>query len=129
MTPIRKTLRQILVFFGTVNILGMLAYARLGKAGLDPDVFLVTNLFVCVLTLFSLWMLYKGAAAASTTSFMTSLYGSFLAKLVLAALAVVVYAQLASDSINIPAILGGMVLYFVYTIIEVKGLIELITKK
>ena len=126
---IRKTLRLILVFFGLVNILGMLTYTWLAKIGLDPDVLLVTNLFVCLLTLFSLWMLYKGMQSQSTASFMASVYGSFLAKLVLAAIAIVVYAKFAGNALNTPAVFGGMALYLVYTFIEVKGLLAFTTKK
>lgn len=126
---IRKTLRLILVFFGLVNIVGMLAYTWLARVGLDPDVFLVTNLFVCLLTLFSLWMLYKGMQSKSTASFMASVYGSFLAKLVLAAIAIVVYAKRAGNALNTPAVFGGMALYLVYTFIEVKGLLAFTTKK
>lgn len=126
---IRKILRQLLIFFGLVNLLGIIFYSWLVRLGIDPDVFLVINLFVCMLTLISLWMLYRGMRSSSTASFMASVYGSFLMKLVVAAIAVVIYAQLSPDSLNTSSVFGGMLLYFVYTFIEVKGLLELNAKK
>jgi hypothetical protein len=125
---LRKAFTPILLFFGLVNIVLMIAASWVGKLGIDADVMMVANLFVCLLTLFSFWMLHKGLRAKSTTSFLTAVYGSFLAKLILAAVAVVVYATVAGDDMNKPAVFAAMVLYLVYMFLEIRGLLMVVKK-
>lgn len=125
---LRKALRPIIIFFAAVNILTASLYSTLHKMGLDVDVFLVGNLFICMLTLVSFWMMNNGLQAKSTAGFMSSVYGSFIIKLVLAALVVVGYAQWKGNAMNTPALLSSMFTYLVYTYLEVKGLLSLVKK-
>lgn len=125
---LRKALRPIIIFFAAVNIVMASLYSTLKKMGFDADVFLVGNLFICVLTLVSFWMMNNGLQSKSTAGFMSSVYGSFIIKLVLAALVVVAYAQLKGNAMNTPALLSSMFTYLVYTYLEVKGLLALVKK-
>ncbi len=125
---VRTALRPILILFAVVNILAAALYSTMKKVGIDPDVFLAGNLFICLLTLISFWMMNNGLRSKSTAGFMSSVYGSFIIKLVFAALVVVIYAQWNGSSINTPALLSSMFLYLVYTYLEVKGLLELVKK-
>jgi len=125
---LRKSLRPILIFFAVVNILAASLYSTLKNMGLDTDVFLVGNLFICILTLVSFWMMHNGLQSKSTAGFMSSVYGSFIIKLVLAALVVVAYAQWKGNAMNTPALLSSMFTYLVYTYLEVKGLLALVKK-
>ena len=125
---LRKVLRPIIIFFAALNILTASLYSTLNKLGLDADVFLVGNLFICMLTLVSFWMMHNGLQSKSTAGFMSSVYGSFIIKLVLAALVVVFYAQWKGNAMNTPALLSSMFTYLVYTYLEVKGLLALVKK-
>ena len=125
---LRKALRPIIIFFVAVNIVTASLYSTLKKMGFDADVFLVGNLFICVLTLVSFWMMNNGLQSKSTAGFMSSVYGSFIIKLVLAALVVVAYAQSKGNAMNTPALLSSMFAYLVYTYLEVKGLLALVKK-
>jgi hydrogenase-4 membrane subunit HyfE len=125
---LRKALRPIIIFFAVVNIVTASLYSTLKKMGFDADVFLVGNLFICVLTLVSFWMMNNGLQSKSTAGFMSSVYGSFIIKLVLAALVVVAYAQWKGNAMNTPALLSSMFTYLVYSYLEVKGLLALVKK-
>lgn len=125
---LRKALRPIIIFFAVVNIVTASLYSTLKKMGFDADVFLIGNLFICVLTLVSFWMMNNGLQSKSTAGFMSSVYGSFIIKLVLAALVVVAYAQWKGNAMNTPALLSSMFTYLVYTYLEVKGLLALVKK-
>ena len=125
---LRKALRPIIIFFAAVNIVTASLYSTLSKMGFDADVFLVGNLFICLLTLVSFWMMHNGLQSKSTAGFMSSVYGSFIIKLVLAALVVVAYAQWKGNAMNTPALLFSMFTYLVYTYLEVKGLLALVKK-
>lgn len=125
---LRKALRPILILFAVVNVLAASLYSSLKNVGLDTDVFLAGNLFICILTLVSFWMMNKGLHSKSTAGFMSSVYGSFIIKLVLAALVVVAYAKWKGTAMNTPALLSSMFMYLVYTFLEVKGLLALVKK-
>ena len=125
---LRKALRPIIIFFVALNIVIASLYSTLTAMGFDADVFLVGNLFICLLTLVSFWMMHNGLQSKSTAGFMSSVYGSFIIKLVLAALVVVAYAQWKGNAMNTPALLSSMFMYLVYTYLEVKGLLALLKK-
>jgi hypothetical protein len=125
----RKAVIPILVLFGAVAIGTMATASWLAVVGIDADVLMMANLFVCLLTLFSFWMLFRGLRAKSTTSFLTAVYGSFLAKLLLAALAVVIYATVSGEQMNKPAVFGAMMLYLCYMFLEIRALLLLVKKK
>jgi len=125
---LRKALRPILIFFAAVNILAASLYSTLKNMGLDTDVFLVGNLFMCMLTLVSFWMMHNGLQSKSTAGFMSSVYGSFIIKLVLAALVVVAYAQWKGNAMKTPSHLTSMYTNLVDTYLEVKALLALVKK-
>lgn len=126
---LRKSLRPIWLLFFVVNFIGLVFYKQLKTAGVDADVFLIGNIFVFTLTMVSFYMLNKGLNAKTTFNFMSSVYGSFLMKLVLGAAVVVVYVMYAGEQKNLPAVFASMFLYLFYTFLEIKGLLELLKKK
>ena len=123
-----KALRPIIILFVAVNLLGITFYTNLATIGIDADVFLVGNLFVCAITVLSFWMLLRGMKASTTSGFLSSVYSSFLIKLVISGLLVVAYAKLKGASMNTPAIFSSLFLYLLYTFLEVRGLLALISK-
>jgi len=123
-----KALRPILILFVAVNLIGITFYSNLATIGLDSDVFLVGNLFVCAITVLSFWMLLRGMKARTTAGFLSSVYSSFLIKLVISGLLVVAYAKLKGAAMNTPAVFSSLFLYLLYTFLEVRGLLALIRK-
>lgn len=124
----RKALFPVILLFVIVNLLGFLLPAPLGSLDVNVEVLLLGNFFVCSITLFSFWMLFRGLKASSTHSFMSSVYGSFIIKLVVSALVVVGYAKRSGSEMNTPGIMACMFLYLIYTFLEIRGLLGL-TKK
>jgi hypothetical protein len=126
---LRESLRPIWLLFLVVSFLGSVFYKQLNTAGVDADVFLVGHVFVFTLTMVSFYLLNKGLNAKTTYSFMSSVYGSFLMKLVLGAAAVVGYVMYTGDGKNLPAIFANLFLYLFYTFLEIRGLLEILKKK
>jgi hypothetical protein len=123
---LRKALRTILVLFAAVNVFCALLFNWIRSTGINPDVLLVGNLIVCILTLLSFYLLHNGLKAKSTTGFLSSVYSSFLIKLFVAGIIVFVYSKMSGGNMNMPAVFTSMVLYLVYMFIELKGLLTLI---
>ena len=126
---LRKSLRPIWLLFLVVNFLGSVFYKQLNTAGVDADVFLIGHVFVFSLTMVSFYLLNKGLNAKTTFNFMSSVYGSFLMKLVLGAAAVVGYVMYAGEEKNLPAVFANLFLYLFYTFLEIKGLLEILKNK
>jgi hypothetical protein len=124
----RKVLQPVVVLFVLVNVLCAILFRWLPSVGMDPIVLLAGNLLVFVLTLLSCYLMKNGLTATSTTGFLSSVYGSFIMKLFFVGLVVVVYVKLSGDQMNVPAVFTSMVLYLLYTFIEVKGLLLLVKK-
>ena len=125
---LRNALKPMMILFVLVNLAGIVFGVRLRALGLDPDVFLGGNLLVAIITFVSFWMLYRGLQAKSTTGFLASVYGSFIIKLAIAFLVVIIYAKWMGPKMNMPGVFAAMFLYLVYTFIEVKGLLQLLKK-
>lgn len=126
---IRKSLRPIILVFFAVALLTGVLVDLLSKRGIDPEVIFFGNLFLFILTVFSFWVLNRGLRSATTLGFTSSVYGSFLAKLVFSATAVVLYSWQKGDQKNMPALFVCMFLYLIYSFFEVKGLMALLLKK
>ncbi|MEY3152207.1 MAG: hypothetical protein ACK5F9_08750 [Bacteroidota bacterium] len=121
-------LRPILWLFLLVNIFTVVFYRTFLSIETDPNVLLIGNAYICILTLVSYWFMAAGAQSKSTVQFTSSVYGSFLIKMVLAVLIVVIYSKLAGKKMNSNGIIGCLFLYLIYMFLEVRGLMSLFRK-
>ena len=121
----RKSLLPIYFLFVTINVLSIVFRDRLESRSFDVDLVIWANLILCGLTLFSHYLLYKGMRAQTTAGFLKAVYGSFLFKLVLVAGLVAVYVFTHRDTANKASLITAMVLYLLYTFVEVRSLLKL----
>lgn len=121
----RKSLLPIFLLFVSVNALFIVFRGRLESRGYDVDLVIWANLILCGLTLFSYYMLYKGMRAKTTAGFLKAVYGSFLFKLVLVAGLVATYVFTHRDAANKASLITSMVLYLLYTFVEIRSLLKI----
>lgn len=91
--------------------------------GFSIPVLLYGNVFLFGLSIISLLFQQKAAKSASAQLFIRYFYISFLVKLVLVAVAALVYAQTAAK-INKVSIIACMLFYLVYTFLEISVLLK-----
>lgn len=125
---IPQPLRPIIWLFLLVNIFTVIFYRPFISIETDPNILLIGNAYICILTLVSYWFMSKGAKSKSTVQFTSSVYGSFLIKMVLSVLIVVVYSKWAGKQMNSNGIIGCLFIYLVYMFLEVRGLMSLFRK-
>ncbi len=125
---VRKSLMPLFFLFVVINSLAIVFRGKMTAIGFDTNVLLIGNFFLCALTFFSFYMLYKGMKSATTAGFLRSVYGSFMIKLLLVALIVLGYAFLNKENINKPSLFTCMFLYLLYTFIETRALLKLSKK-
>lgn len=124
----KNALRSIFLLFIVINLITVIVFGWLQSVGLDPVVLLSGNLIVLLLTLASFYLLKRGLTSTSTSGFLSSVYSSFIMKLFIAGIVVFLYVKLSGDKMNAAAVFASMVLYLLYTFIEVKGLLQLVKK-
>ncbi len=125
---IPKPLRPIIWLFLVINIFTSVFYRTFTSIDVDPNILLIGNAYICIITLVSYWFMSTGSKSKSTVQFTSSVYGSFLMKLVLSVLIIVIYSKIAGKNMNSNGIIGCLFLYLAYMFLEVRGLMSLFRK-
>ena len=99
------------------------------KQGVDQEVLIGGNLILFIATALSFYISQRSLASANPRSSVGSLYGSFMAKFFIIAIAAFVYIMVAKKNLNKPALIICMGLYLVYTFVEVSSLQKLLKQK
>ena len=101
----------------------------LNGKGIDHEVLIVGNLVIFIATALSFYISQKSISSANPNSSVRSLYGSFMVKFFLIAIAAFIYIMIAKKNVNKPALIICMGLYLVYTFLEVSSLQKLLKQK
>jgi hypothetical protein len=127
--PFTCSMRDLKAFIPSVGLflllngLLVLFQGLLTRYGFSVRVLLFGNLFLFGLSLVSFLLQQKAARSASAQLFIRYFYISFLIKLVLVAVAALVYAKTAAR-VNRVSIIACMLLYLIYTFIEISMLLK-----
>lgn len=122
-------MRDLKAFIPSVGLFlllnGLLALFQgvLTGYGFSVRVLLFGNLFLFGLSLVSFLLQQKASRSASAQLFIRYFYISFLIKLVLVAAVALVYAKTAAR-VNRISVIACMLLYLVYTFIEISMLLK-----
>lgn len=122
-------LRPLFILFVLLSAFFVTGRSFLNKWHVDVDVLVIGNLVLLIVTLVSYLLLYRGLQSTNPQSFIRAMYGSFILKFFVIALTAFTYIMIARKNVNKPALIICMVLYLVYTFIEVSVLIKLLKKK
>jgi hypothetical protein len=101
----------------------------LEKKGIDAWVLVIGNFILFIATALSFYISQKSINSTNPGSSVGSLYGSFMLKFFLIAIAAFIYIMVAKKNVNKPALIICMGLYLVYTFVEVSSLQKLLKQK
>jgi len=96
---------------------------------INYDVVEAGNVLIFILSIVCCAMHLKAAKSNNPNAFVRSIQGSFLLKLFVLVSAVFIYIYMVGPARNAPAIFICMGLYVLYTILEVRGAYQLVSKK
>lgn len=119
----------MIILFVVVNGFFIAGRNMLDRYGFSQDVLIIGNLILFVVTLVSLYFLIKGFLHNNVQVFFRSVYAALMIKMFFCAAAVIVYALIAKQNINKPALYICIALYFVYSFIEVRTIFLLLKQK
>ena len=125
----REFFRPLVILFIAANAL-CLCFARwLDAKQIDHIVLMYANLILFLLTLITSFIHVKALSNNNPHAFVRSVTGSAFIKLIVIGASVLVYLFTAGDNRSIYAIAAAMLLYIVYTILEVSGAVRMNRKK
>ena len=113
----------ILVFCITTAFF-LLGKNQLAQWGVNSTVLVVGNALLFAVTLAS-YLLYKRAMEHPTTmGFLRNTYSGLFLKLLVCIFAIIIYVMSNREHVNKPAIFVCIFLYFVYTLLEMRSLMQ-----
>jgi hypothetical protein len=123
---ITKSFRPIAAVFIVVALLSLLARTWLAAQwNLDGLVLLVGNIVLFLATAFSFYLYSKALRNNNVQVFLRMMYSSLLIKMAFCLIATFVYLYFVGKEVNKAGIIACLVLYMIYTYLEVKVLMRL----
>lgn len=111
--------RLLLFLCALITLLIFALRNQLETWGFDVVVLFAGNLLLFLVTLLSSWFHAKGAADKNPNAFVRSVYAGTMLKMFVVMAAVILYAIIIKP-FNKEAVIGCLVFYVVYTVIDVK---------
>jgi hypothetical protein len=124
-----KFLSPVIIVFILLNAFLLTSRNWLLNKGVDQEVLIVGNLVLFIISLFAFVFTYRSLQSSNHHAFVRAMYGSFIVKLFAVAIAAFIYIKLAGQALNKPALYICMVLYLVYTFLEVNALLRVLKQK
>lgn len=125
----RASLRPMIVLFVVLNAFFIAGKNMLARWGVDQSVVIAGNLILFTVSLASFLLTRRSLASANPSAFVRAIYGSFIIKFFVCAVAAFVYIMAVKKQVSKPALITCMGLYIVYTAIEVSALTKLLKQR
>ncbi len=125
----QKVLWPMVIAFGILAIALIVSKDWLTQKGVDVMALIGANVVLFLICLLSFNITLKGLDSRNPHAFVRSIYGSFVAKFFILAIAAFVYIMLQKEGVNKPALFGFMLLYIIYSFLEVSALLRLLKQK
>ena len=123
-----KLIMPAFIVFISITIVFMAVPYLWDGYGINHTVVTLCNLLLFALSAITLSMHFKAIKNPNPNVFSASVMGSTVIKLFVLGIATVVYLLLAGKERSVLAILAGMILYVIYTVLDVKSAL-LLNKK
>ena len=124
-----QLLRPMILVFVLLNVFFITARQWLVNKGVDQEVMIIGNLLLFVVSVIIFLITHRSLQSSNPHSFVRAMYGGFIIKFFAVAITAFIYIMIAKKNVNKPALIACMLLYVVYTFIEVKTLLGVLKQK
>jgi hypothetical protein len=124
-----QLLRPMILVFILLNVFFITARQWLSNKGVDQEVMIIGNLLLFVVSVIIFLITHRSLQSSNPNTFIRAMYGGFIIKFFAVAIAAFIYIMIAKKNVNKPALFACMLLYVVYTFIEVKTLLGVLKQK
>jgi hypothetical protein len=121
-----RSLRPVLVLFIIVNVLCIAGKSWLEKKGVSQEVLLGGNGLLMLVSMLAYILMRKAVISNSPQAFVRAIYGSFMLRFFLVAIAAFIYIMVVKKAVNKPALIACAGLYIIYTAIETRSLMKML---
>ena len=123
-----RPLYPIIAIFIIINIAIFIFSKALVTIGFDIPFLLGSNAVIFLLTVFGFALQAKGSRSSNVNAFIRGIYSSLLLKLFVVVGAILVYVFVIGKEISNPSLFAALVLYLLYTCLEVVQLMKIVKK-
>lgn len=123
-TPVNKSALSLIIFFAIVTALLLLLKKQLQLWGINQPVVIVGNIILFAVSLTSLILYQRAMSHATTLGFLRNTYGGLFLKLMVCVFAILIYVMTDREHVNKQGIFVCVFLYFVYTLLEMRSLLQ-----
>ncbi|MEO7453016.1 MAG: hypothetical protein ABIU63_18470 [Chitinophagaceae bacterium] len=114
----------LVIVYSISTALVILGKQKLQQWGVDTTVLILGNLLLFLVSLASLLLYQRAMSHPTTIGFLRNTYSGLFLKLLACIVAVLLYVLLAKEHLNKPALLTCIFLYFLYTLLEMRSLLQ-----
>ncbi|MFT4153518.1 hypothetical protein [Parafilimonas sp.] len=118
-----------MIFFIIINALCLSLANWLDEKNINHSVLLSANFILFIITVIACYIYARSLATDNAHAFVRSVMLVSFIKLMAIAISVFVYLQAAGENRSLYAVAGGMLLYIVYTVLEVNGAMKVNRQK
>jgi hypothetical protein len=122
---LNNTYLPLIFIFVSVNALCVIFNDKLDAWGIDHFVVQGANLLLFLLMFVSAYLHFKALHNSNPHAFLRSVLSATVIKLFVIAGATFIYLLAAGEQRSVYAVLVGMGLYIIYTIVELRGLFKM----
>ena len=124
-----QSLRPLIIIFILLNAIFITSKSWLARKGVDQEVLIIGNAILFAVSLFAFLLTDKSLKSSNPNVFVRAMYGSFIIKFFVVAIAAFVYIMIAKKNVNKPALIACAGLYIVYTGMETRALMNTLRQK
>lgn len=121
----KRFYRSMAMLFIVFNLIFVIGRFKLEALGFDQTVLIVGNLFLCLVTLGTFRLHDKAMQAKDTQTYLRNVYLAMFGKLMICAVAAMIYIFVMRKDLNKPSLFFCMFLYLLYTFVEISSLMRL----
>jgi hypothetical protein len=124
-----KLARPMILVFVLLNALLITGKRFLENNGIDQDLLIIGNLLLFLVTFITYMISFKSLFSKNPNVFIRAMYGGFIIKFFVIAVAAFVYIMTAKKQVNKPGLFICMGLYLLYTVLEVTALFRFLKNR
>jgi hypothetical protein len=125
MKEISKKFIPLIMIFIFINAFIVIFNSFLWKHGFDDEFLLAANLLLFLLSVTGFFIQVKAIKSTNINAFLRGVYTSLILKIFIVMIVLGIYLFITGGKVNTPSLLTSMVLYLLYTTIEVKQLMKI----
>jgi hypothetical protein len=122
--PVNKSALSLIIFFAVVTALLLLFKKQLQLWGINQPVVIVGNMILFAVSLASFLLYQRAMSHPTTMGFLRNTYSGLFLKLMVCVFAILIYVMMDREHVNKPGIFVCVFLYFIYTLLEMRSLLQ-----